>query len=209
MARARTDERPAELIGRRPITARRRELLAIAARLFAERGYGGTTIDDLGSAAGISGPALYWHFPSKDALLAEMLTDISDRLLVGARQCVAIAGTPCDAVRALVGFQAAFAVENPALITVHQRELPHLTARDRQVVRRTQRRYLEVWVSALGAVAPAVDERDLRTATHGLFGLLNATPNIAGQDPDHLTELLGSIALGAIDALTAGAISVV
>ena len=209
MARARTDERPAEFAGRRPITSRRRELLAIAARLFAERGYGGTTIDDLGAAAGISGPALYWHFPSKDALLAEMLTDISDRLLVGAQQCVTDAGTPVDAVRALVGFQAAFAVENPALITVHQRELPHLTARDRQVVRRTQRRYLEVWVSALAVVAPAVDERDLRMATHALFGLLNATPNIVGPDPGHLKELLGSIALGAIDSLTGGAISVV
>ena len=36
---------------------------------------------ELGAACGISGPALYKHFPSKDAMLAEMLVAISEELL--------------------------------------------------------------------------------------------------------------------------------
>jgi AcrR family transcriptional regulator len=206
MARTRTEGEPPPPARRQP-TPRRRELLAVAAQLFAERGYGGTSTDDLGAAAGISGPALYWHFPSKDALLAEMLTDVSERLLDGARSCVAGCADAEAALDALVEFQASFAVDNPALITVHRRELPHLGARDRQVVRRTQRRYLEEWVTVLGALHPERNEHELLAATHAIFGLLNSTPNIPSQDPAQLRELLVRLAHGAASSLAAAPVS--
>ena len=53
----------------------------MAARLFAERGFHGVSVGDIGKAVGVSGPALYKHFDSKDAVLAEMLVAISERLL--------------------------------------------------------------------------------------------------------------------------------
>ena len=53
-----------------PATPTRREqILAAAAELFARHGFHGVGIDDIGSAVGISGPALYRHFRSKDAML--------------------------------------------------------------------------------------------------------------------------------------------
>ena len=64
---------------------RREQILDAAAELFARYGFHGVGIDDIGKAVGISGPALYRHFRSKDAMLAEMLTGISDRLLAGGR----------------------------------------------------------------------------------------------------------------------------
>ena len=57
-------------------TGRRAQILAVAAELFAKHGYHGVSIADLGAAVGVSGPALYRHFPSKEALLAEMLVGI-------------------------------------------------------------------------------------------------------------------------------------
>jgi AcrR family transcriptional regulator len=48
--------------------------------MFAERGFHGVSIDDLGAELGVSGPALYRYFESKDAILSEMLVDISERL---------------------------------------------------------------------------------------------------------------------------------
>ena len=60
--------------------SRREEILARAAELFAARGFHGVSVADLGAAVGISGPALYKHFPSKDAMLAEMLVRISEEL---------------------------------------------------------------------------------------------------------------------------------
>ena len=63
--------------------SRHDEFVQAAAHLFAERGYAGTSVDDVGNRLGVSGPAIYWHFASKEALLTEMLSDISDRLLAG------------------------------------------------------------------------------------------------------------------------------
>ncbi len=65
---------------------RRAALLAAAARLFAERGFDGVTLGDIGEAAGVSGPAVYRHVSSKQALLGAILVDVSERLLAGGRR---------------------------------------------------------------------------------------------------------------------------
>jgi AcrR family transcriptional regulator len=51
---------------------RREQILVVAARLFARHGFHGVSIADLGAAVGVSGPALYRHFPGKEALLEEI-----------------------------------------------------------------------------------------------------------------------------------------
>src|SRR5918998_3106628 len=99
-----------------------------AARLFAERGSRAVGVDDVGAAVGVTGPAIYRHFASKDAMLAEMLLRISERLLEGGSAVVAGAGDDVAAqLRALIAFQADFALHNPALITVQDRDLVSLT----------------------------------------------------------------------------------
>ncbi|MEY2401791.1 MAG: hypothetical protein QOJ08_1902, partial [Ilumatobacteraceae bacterium] len=60
----------------RPRLSRRDELLSVAADLFAERGFTKVTVDDIGNAVGVSGPALYHHFDGKQSLLGEMLVRI-------------------------------------------------------------------------------------------------------------------------------------
>ena len=52
---------------------RRSQLIAAAERLVAERGYLAVRLEDIGAAAGVSGPAIYRHFPNKEALLVELL----------------------------------------------------------------------------------------------------------------------------------------
>jgi len=51
---------------------RREELTRIAARLFAERGYQGTSLADLAEAVGVQKPSLYHHISSKEDLLWEV-----------------------------------------------------------------------------------------------------------------------------------------
>jgi len=65
---------------------RRVQLLSAAERLFAERGFLAVRLEDIGAAAGVSGPAIYRHFPNKESLLVELLVGISTRLLAGARE---------------------------------------------------------------------------------------------------------------------------
>ncbi|HXW81510.1 MAG TPA: TetR/AcrR family transcriptional regulator, partial [Acidimicrobiales bacterium] len=76
----------------------RDRLLAAAVALFAERGYRVVTLDDIGGAVGISGPAVYRHFKSKESLLGELLVDVSERLLSNAQDRVSRATGPLEAL---------------------------------------------------------------------------------------------------------------
>jgi AcrR family transcriptional regulator len=163
--------------------ARRAEILDAAARLFAERGFHGASIEDLGAAVGVSGPAIYRHFSGKEALLTEMLLDVSSRLHAGAADLVTVAATPLEALEALVRAHIAFSLGEPHLITVHDRELGNVPEPQRRQIRRLQRLYVEEWVTVLTEVRPGVPAPRLRAATHAVFGLLNSTPHSTGELP--------------------------
>src|ERR1700759_5524226 len=102
---------------------RREQILAAAAALFARRGFHGVTIDDIGAAVGISGPGLYRHFPGKEAVLAQMLVGISERLLAEGSRRVVAAPDAAAALDALLHWHSDFALSQPDLITVQNREL--------------------------------------------------------------------------------------
>jgi AcrR family transcriptional regulator len=162
--------------------SRREQILRAAAQLFAERGSRSVGVDDVGAAVGVTGPAIYRHFASKDAMLAEMLLRISERLLAGGSEQVAAAGPdPADQLRALIGFQVDFALDNPALITVQDRDLGALSDRDARQVRQLQRRYVEVWVDVMARLHPQESTAVCRARAHAVFGLINSTPHSAGR----------------------------
>ena len=133
---------------------RRQQILDIAAELFAQKGFHGVSIAELGAACGFSGPALYRHFRSKDAVLAEMLVSISDELLSVGRERVRTADSPEEALRALVDWHVTFALDHKALIVVQDRDWAALPLEAREKVRETQRKYVEVWVKQLRAIRP-------------------------------------------------------
>ncbi|MPQ98242.1 TetR family transcriptional regulator [Modestobacter sp. I12A-02628] len=179
--------------------SRREQILRAAAQLFAERGSRAVGVDDIGAAVGVTGPAIYRHFASKDAVLAEMLLRISERLLAGGRATVAAAGDdPAAQLAALVAFQVDFALDNPSLITVQDRDLGQLGDSDAAQVRRLQRRYVEEWVAVIGRLDPAAGTRTCRARAHAVFGLINSTPHSAGQLPRaQMADLLTGMAVAA------------
>ncbi|MEQ4721467.1 helix-turn-helix domain-containing protein [Nonomuraea sp. B19D2] len=180
---------------------RRREILEAAARLFAARGFHGVSIEDIGGAVGVSGPALYRHFSGKDALLSEMLLDVSSRLRESAAAVVTSYPDPQETLDALLNVQITFALEQPALITVHDRELGNVPEPERRQIRRLQRLYVEEWVTVLAELHPSCPAARLRAATHAVFGLLNSTPHSAGELPaQDMRPLLRAMARAAIDA---------
>jgi AcrR family transcriptional regulator len=185
-------------------TSRRQQIIEVAAELFAERGFHGVSIYDLGTAMGTSGAALYKHFASKDALLGAMLVGISERLLSEgqARADAAAAEGPQAVLAALVEWHVEFALTHPALITVQFRDLASLGEEDRRTVRRLQRRYVERWVDAISSAVGA-DEAHARSAAHAVFGLINSTPHSARLGRDDMAGLLQRMALAALGASSA------
>jgi AcrR family transcriptional regulator len=179
---------------------RREQILAAAAELFARSGFHGVGIDDIGAAVGISGPALYRHFRSKDAMLGEMLTSISEYLLSGGQQTMDTVLDAAAALPELIRFHVDFALDNPALITVQERSLGNLSDPDRRRVRAMQRRYVEIWVRTISAAVPGVGEPGARAAAHAVFGLINSTPHSAHLDRGQMAALLYRMALAALAA---------
>jgi AcrR family transcriptional regulator len=158
---------------------RRAALLDAAAGLFAERGFNGVSIEDLGSAVGVSGPAVYRHFSSKQAVLEALLIGVSERLLAGGQDVEGAHTDAAAALHSLIGFHIDFALGEPDTIRVQDRDLDALPDSGRRQVRRLQRRDVEGWMRVLGELHPALTEDELRVRVQGTFGLLNSTPHTA------------------------------
>lgn len=180
--------------------SRRDEILEIAVGLFASRGYHGVSMDDIGTAAGVTGPALYHHFRGKEAMLAAALTPVSEGLLAGGRERVAAHRRDARAaLESLVDFHVEFALANPAVIALHLHELDRLPEEPRRQIRRLQRLYVEEWVAVLDAVRPELTAAEARVLAHAAFGLMNSTPFLGGEvDRERRAALLRAAALSAL-----------
>ena len=180
--------------------SRRDEILEIAVGLFATRGYHGVSMDDIGAAAGVTGPALYHHFAGKEAMLVAALIPVSEQLLAGGHARISEhEGRPRAALAALVEFHVDFALANPAVIALHLHELDRLPDEPRRQIRRLQRLYVEQWVGTLTALRPELSAGEARVLAHAAFGLMNSTPFLGGEvDRLRRAELLRASALAAL-----------
>ena len=168
--------------------ARREQLLNVAKTLYARHGFHGVRLDDLGQGAGISAPAVYRHFSSKEAVLEELLVGISQYLQSGGDEIVAAAGQTsasadsdeADAAAAtlhrLIDFHVDFAMSEPELIRIQDRDLAALPEDSRRTVRRLQRAYVSRWAEVVATAHPdwSLDAATVRV--HAVFGMMNSTP---------------------------------
>jgi AcrR family transcriptional regulator len=79
--------------------ARQEQLIDIAIRLFARKGYEGTSLRDIADEAGITKAALYYHFPNKEALYERIVLESMQRLVESVREAMRSGPTPVDKVR--------------------------------------------------------------------------------------------------------------
>jgi AcrR family transcriptional regulator len=178
---------------------RRSALLHAAADLFAVRGFERVSLEDLGAAVGVSGPAVYRHFANKQAVLAALLIDVSRDLAAGADAVIAESADSISTLRSLIAFHVDFALSNADVIVVQDRDLDSLALEDRELVRSLQRGYIEAWVGVLAAIHPATPTRELRIRARATFGLINSTPHSARTSPRAAVRtLLESMALAAL-----------
>jgi AcrR family transcriptional regulator len=178
---------------------RRSALLHAAAALFAERGFERVSLEDLGAAVGVSGPAVYRHFANKQAVLAALLIDVSRDLVAGADSVIESSADAASTLRSLIAFHVDFALSNADVIVVQDRDLDSLGSPDRDLVRSLQRGYIEAWVGVLADIHPAISTAELRIRARATFGLINSTPHSARTSPRAaVRSLLESMAMAAL-----------
>jgi AcrR family transcriptional regulator len=177
---------------------RRDQIVDTAAELFAAKGFHGVSVGEIGRACGISGPALYKHFDSKDEVLAAMLVGISERLLEEGRSRVAHARDAREAVEALVEWHIDFALHHRALIVVQDRDWQSLPPEARERVRALQREYVDVWAGQLRRLHRGLHTDRARAMAHAAFGLINSTPHSGVIPDDAMRGVLHRMAIGAL-----------
>lgn len=157
------------------VTARREQLLGAAAVLFADRGFHEVGMDDIGAAAGISGPGVYRHFASKQSLLEALCDRTMDRMLALAQSSPDLA--------TLVDLHVALVVKERALMGVWVREQRALDEGVRRSLRQRMRAYEAIWRSALAPSRPDLDPAELALVVGAALAMLNASSLIDSAVP--------------------------
>ena len=178
---------------------RREQLLEAAARLFSSRGFHAVGIDDIGAAAGISGPGVYRHFASKQALLESLCDRAMSRMLDGASGITRSCGDPHTSLEALVDLHVAFTVSERALIGVWVREARSLSDDVRRSLRQRMRDYERLWLGVLGPLREDLTAAEVAVVTGSTLAMLNGTAFASPVvEPDELARHLRRMALAAL-----------
>lgn len=186
---------------RRP--ANRRDLILEAAiDLFHQRGYPATSVDDIGKAVDVSGPAIYRHFSSKEDLLLEAIRMAADEVhAINGRA----RADSSDARELLQGYIRAYvdvALERSGLIAVWNSEARHLSSERRSPMSRRLRSWSTEWVVALQDARPELDEATARLLVGGAIGMITsiATGSAAVPRAEGLADSITAMALATLDA---------
>ena len=132
--------------------ARRQAILEAAIAVFAQHGFDAATTDDIARAAGLSKGGLYWHFKSKDDILAAILMQIFDQELGVLQQLIAAEGAAAPRLREMVAHGVAAVQQLEALLPV-MLEFYALAARRgdvRQFLQRYYQRYHQLLTQLIG-----------------------------------------------------------
>ena len=174
--------------------------------LLNERGFDGTSMDDLARHLGISKSAIYHHVPSKDALLGLALDYALSGLEAAAADVRAMDGRAVDRLESLVRRSVAVLVERLPYVTLLLRVHGN-SAVEREAL--TRRRRLDRFAADL--VNDAVGDRDLRpdvdpaVTARLLFGMVNSlTEWLRPASAHSADELAQAVAAVAFEGLRAG-----
>ncbi|GAA4545931.1 TetR/AcrR family transcriptional regulator [Amycolatopsis samaneae] len=152
--------------------SRREQLLSEATRLFADRGFRAVSMEDIGSAAGITGPSVYRHFPSKGALVVAIGHRAGDRLAVAAEEALRAADER-DALRRLAASYVHTLLHTPELHVAFSADRASIPDRDKAGLLRVQRDYVARWISLLSAVRPELPAREVKITVHAALTIAN------------------------------------
>lgn len=172
--------------------ARDQKILEAATKLFRERGFTATTVNDIGELAGITGPAIYRHFSGKDEILSEILNSTLDRFM----QIPDVAGDADARLRHLVRAHAELVLKDQMRASIYVRENPFLSEKYHKRLRRRQLEYASRWISVMAERFPGRDANDHRARAFLTIGMINGVIHARSAigDPDNLLERLVSVA---------------
>jgi AcrR family transcriptional regulator len=156
---------------RRRVPDRKAQLVGLAAELFGRHGYHEVGVQEIAAAAGLTGPAVYRHFPSKQAILAHALLAGVDAFAGAVED--AFGSGAADPLGALSLRLAELSVEHRETLALWRWQGRHLADADQALVVQWAGVVMERWIAALRAARPELSGADaalLCWAAMSVFG---------------------------------------
>jgi AcrR family transcriptional regulator len=151
------------------------EILAVSARLFREKGFTATTMEDIAAELYITKPALYYYIKTKHDLLYEICESAINRLIEGVQQIKDLHSAPEDRLRDLVRLHVSMFSENGDIITVYLADESELPAEKRDFIRSRSREYEAMYreILAQGMTEGVFRDLDVHMAVRAISGMCN------------------------------------
>ncbi|MFE0425911.1 TetR/AcrR family transcriptional regulator [Streptomyces sp. NPDC058953] len=153
--------------------SRREEILGAALRLFDERGFQSVSTDDIGEAAGASGPSIYKHYPTKPDLLIAGVVRAGEQRRAGTARALEGPGTPFETLERLLRSYVDFALGHTRLIGILLAELDQLPDKERRSALQAQREYLALWGRLFGEARPGTDPAEGRIVVSAVLTVVD------------------------------------
>lgn len=188
-------------LGRRAqkVQDRKDNILAVSARLFRERGFHAVTMDEIGVASGMTGPAMYKYFDDKGAILAALL-DRGIRIAVSALEALEVDHvSDLEALeqRVWVFIDFADTVRDASVVAV--REVNSVPEWYRDEFVENQRKIREINVEILMRIRPELTKAEARYICTNVFqGLISSSVYLYPADSIARKKRLATMALAAL-----------
>jgi TetR/AcrR family transcriptional regulator, cholesterol catabolism regulator len=159
-----------------PPRERAEEVYTAALKLFREKGYHATSMQDIAAAVGLYKGSLYHYIGGKEELLVQVFERAMRSLVEDVERVVADVGAPpSDQLRCIVGLHVAAVADNLEALTVYLHEYRALTGEAFEKVTTQRERYAQLVgeVITRGVRAGEFRAEDVRIATLGVIGMCN------------------------------------
>ena len=148
-------------------TVQRQAILDAASLLFIEKGFGGTNINDIADAVGMTRTALYYYFPSKESVLEALTKEVTERASELTNEVAQRSELPPDeALRLLILRHAGLILAHPLQFRVAERSESSLPESQRRAAQAARRAVRDDFVNVIR-----------RGIGQGVFRAIDADPN--------------------------------
>ncbi len=154
--------------------ARTEEIVDAAVRLFSERGFTESGIDEIGAAVGITGPAVYRYFASKEDVLVAVVDRAVEHAAGLTDSARASASSPEETLERLIDGAVRVCIADRALTAIYWNEARNLPTRQRRRVERAQRDLIEDFADILREVRPELTPSEARMAVYASASLMRS-----------------------------------
>lgn len=175
--------------------------------LFAEKGFHGTGVAEIGDRADVQRGALYYHIGSKEELLWQILHDYIRLMLIDAERIADSCDDPITQLRALIASHVGLIIEHRREVAIQLRDVTALTGDRGAELQELRDRVQHCWQRVIDAGhAAGLLRTDDHVVTNGVLGMLNTVtywyrPH-GGRSPDEIAAILAATILDGVVTTT-------